>query len=58
MIANCTACGCLYEFPSNEAANEPDRMCLACYLEISSPRPEMSELPTLGNFDEITPTDF
>lgn len=31
MIATCALCGDLYDFPSEEAANEPRRACLKCW---------------------------
>lgn len=32
MISTCSQCGILYEFASEECANEPDRVCRRCYL--------------------------
>lgn len=30
-ITNCTACGKAYEEQSEESANDPSRLCLACF---------------------------
>jgi phage FluMu protein Com len=38
MITNCTKCGRLHEVSSTEAADDPKRLCLACfYLSNEAP---------------------
>lgn len=44
MIATCTKCGCLYDFRSEESANEPDRMCFTCWNHSQGPAIVVGEL--------------
>lgn len=36
-ITTCTQCGKLYEESSEEYANEPNRLCLACWRSQNAP---------------------
>lgn len=35
-ITTCTTCGCAYEELSEEAANDPNRLCMTCFDRASN----------------------